>query len=510
MATYERHTPETTLLYKVIAREWPGIKRDYAARDVSIASYVSSEFDKYLRCGILQYGFLRLRCMGCMEERVVGFSCKSRGFCNTCGARRMEQKAARLEKEVWPSVANARQWVLTFPMQVRRWLANSGELLRCVIRLVNDEISRFYIRHTPDLQDVSRSSDPATGSITFTQRFNSALDLSTHLHIIFTDGVWDRFNGKLQFFPFRSFSTEDVMEVLFGIERRLEKLFRRKGFIRGHGVDIEVVATKDEEQDAVASPFLPRKPKAYRRKTGFKSPKWSDIDRQVMTEVGYCNATYKWLSLQAAACVDGNDRDGLVKFFRYMSRSAVSPSRLSYTNPDAPETSSIQLALKRPWSDGSTSLEFSQVDFVEKLASIVPAPWINLTRYHGVFAPGHAWRDFIVPRRPLGVLSMDSDMRGAPADSDNDEDNENLSVKKRSTSGQAPAQYWMPWAELLRRTFGVCPETCSCGSKMVLIAVTTDRQGIGDMMAKMGLATLPPPLGPVAVPSGELQYLYEE
>ena len=35
------------------------------------------------------------------------------------------------------------------------------------------------------------------------------------------------------------------------------------------------------------------------------------------------------------------------------------------------------------------------------------------------------------------MLSMDSDMRGAPADSDNDEDNQNLSVKKRSTSGQA-------------------------------------------------------------------------
>lgn len=128
------------------------------------------------------------------------------------------------------------------------------------------------------------------------------------------------------------------MEVLFGIERRLEGLFRRKGFIRGHGTDIEVV-----EQEDVSSPFLPRKPKAYRRKNGFQAPNWSDIDRNVMTEVGYCNATYKWLSLQAAACVDGDDRDGLVKFFRYMSRSAVSPSRLSYTNPDAPDTSSIQL-----------------------------------------------------------------------------------------------------------------------------------------------------------------------
>ena len=124
----------------------------------------------------------------------------------------MEQKAARLEKEVWPE-ADARQWVLTFPMQVRRWLAYSSELLGAVIRLVNDEISRLYIARTAELDDAARASDPATGSITFIQRFNSALDLSTHLHVVFTDGVWARSKGSLQFFPFRQLATDDVMDV---------------------------------------------------------------------------------------------------------------------------------------------------------------------------------------------------------------------------------------------------------------------------------------------------------
>jgi hypothetical protein len=54
------------------------------------------------------------------------------------------------------------------------------------------------------------------------------------LHVVFTDGVWARSKGSLQFFPFRQLATDDVMDVLFGIERRLETLFRRKGFIRGH------------------------------------------------------------------------------------------------------------------------------------------------------------------------------------------------------------------------------------------------------------------------------------
>ena len=101
MAIYERHTPENTLLYKAIARHWPGILRDYAERDVRIAPHVVSEFERFLRCGIFQCGFVLLACPICNEQRPVGWSCKCRGFCSPCGARRMEQKALRVETEVW-------------------------------------------------------------------------------------------------------------------------------------------------------------------------------------------------------------------------------------------------------------------------------------------------------------------------------------------------------------------------------------------------------------------------
>ena len=102
MSIYERHTPATTLLHKIVARQWPGIVRDYACREERIAPHVLSEFERFQRCGIIQYGFLRLECPVCLEERVVGFSCKARGFCNRCGSRRMEQTANRLDSDVWP------------------------------------------------------------------------------------------------------------------------------------------------------------------------------------------------------------------------------------------------------------------------------------------------------------------------------------------------------------------------------------------------------------------------
>ena len=72
------------------------------------------EFDDFLKCGILEHGFLRVRCQDCHDERLVAFSRKRRGFCPSCGARRMVESAALLVDEVLPRLP-MRQWVLSFP-----------------------------------------------------------------------------------------------------------------------------------------------------------------------------------------------------------------------------------------------------------------------------------------------------------------------------------------------------------------------------------------------------------
>ena len=51
--------------------------------------YVERELAEYLRCGILAHGFARVRCQACADELVVAFSCKRRGICPSCTARRM-------------------------------------------------------------------------------------------------------------------------------------------------------------------------------------------------------------------------------------------------------------------------------------------------------------------------------------------------------------------------------------------------------------------------------------
>jgi hypothetical protein len=43
--------------------------------------------------GLSDTVFLRLRCGDCGHDKLVAFSCKRRGFCPSCGARRMAQTA---------------------------------------------------------------------------------------------------------------------------------------------------------------------------------------------------------------------------------------------------------------------------------------------------------------------------------------------------------------------------------------------------------------------------------
>ncbi len=57
-------------------------------------------------------------CAACKRDCVVAFSCKGRGFCPSCGTRRMVDTAAWLVDRVIPDVP-VWQWVLSLPYRVR-------------------------------------------------------------------------------------------------------------------------------------------------------------------------------------------------------------------------------------------------------------------------------------------------------------------------------------------------------------------------------------------------------
>src|SRR5512145_2145904 len=111
---YAPRRPEESILYGVVADHLETFLARARDRERTVPRFVEREFRSFLDCGILAHGFLRVRCDHCKTERLVAFSCKGRGFCPSCGGRRMADTAAHLVDRVFPE-APVRQWVLTLP-----------------------------------------------------------------------------------------------------------------------------------------------------------------------------------------------------------------------------------------------------------------------------------------------------------------------------------------------------------------------------------------------------------
>ena len=130
---YEPRDPASGALYEVVRDHFETFRVQAASlRDgEGLPWFVEEEFRAFLRCGWLAGGFARFRCTSCGLDRLVAFSCKKRGFCPSCGGRRMAERAAHLVDAVFPDVP-VRQWVLTLPPRIRYQLAWNHDLCRAV------------------------------------------------------------------------------------------------------------------------------------------------------------------------------------------------------------------------------------------------------------------------------------------------------------------------------------------------------------------------------------------
>ena len=169
---YERRRPEQTILYELVQEHLETfLAQVEASTGVPLPQFVKDEFDAFLECGILAHGFLRLRCAECAHEKLVAFSCKRRGFCPSCGARRMAETAAHLVDCVIPPVP-VRQCVLSFPIPLRTLLAAHPQLVSAVLHVVHRVIGSFLIK-----QAGLKRTEAHTGAVTLIQRFGSAANL---------------------------------------------------------------------------------------------------------------------------------------------------------------------------------------------------------------------------------------------------------------------------------------------------------------------------------------------
>ena len=203
------------MLYGVVEGHLESFYRALAEQGASLPAFVHAEFERYLRCGRLEHGFVCVKCTGCRHEHLVAFSCKCRGFCPSCGARRMVETAAGLVEHVFPRVP-VRQWVLSFPWRLRLLFAARPDLLTRVLGVVTRALYTAVKRRA----GLRAGTGAETGIVTFIQRFGSALNLNIHLHLLVLDGAYTFTAQSPRLHRARAPTTDEL-------ERSLDTLTRR-------------------------------------------------------------------------------------------------------------------------------------------------------------------------------------------------------------------------------------------------------------------------------------------
>jgi hypothetical protein len=107
-------------------------------------------------------------------------------------------------------------------------------------------------------------------------------------------------------------------------------------------------------------------------------------------------------SRHAATVCEAHQRTRLERLCRYITRPPIATKRLSLDRHGR-----VKYQYKRPFRDGSTHVVLEPLDFIARLAALVPRPRLNLTRFHGVFAPNCKQPARIVPHRPRGTADND-------------------------------------------------------------------------------------------------------
>jgi hypothetical protein len=90
----------------------------------------------------------------------------------------------------------------------------------------------------------------------------------------------------------------------------------------------------------------------------------------------------------------------LEQLLRYAGRPPFAIDRLEQL-PDG----RLSYRLKTPWSDGTTHAVFTPLEFIERVAALIPTPRAHLIGFSGVLRPAAKWRAQIVP----SVVESNSD-----------------------------------------------------------------------------------------------------
>ncbi len=469
---YARRDRERSALHQTVREHLETFLAETRTTDrdgVGVPAFVEAELRRFLECGVLAHGFARFRCDACGTDRLVAFSCKGRGFCPSCGGRRMTAQAAHLVDEVLPPV-RMRQWVLSLPFELRYRLAFDHELGRAVLAVFTRAIFGF-------LRDrAKKRGHPGgqAGSVTVIQRFGGALNLNPHFHTLIPDGVFlEASDGSVRFHRLPPPTDEEVAALLTTLVARLRRLLIRRGVWR----------EGDDGTDYVDPTLHERLGAAAIQQVALTGPRALLSTRRIRTAppktspkvLGRRRARQDGFDLHANTAVRGKNRPRLERICRYLLRPPVSESRIELRGDR------VLLTLKTPYDDGTTHLSFEPTELLGRLAALVPRPQKNLLLYHGVFAANAKLRRRVV------VYGRPSEPGKGPKHS--------TSKRKRHNPS---------WAELMRRGLDIDSLECpKCHARMRFVASILRPATIRRILESLDLPAEPVVPAPARAPPND-------
>jgi len=176
-------------------------------------------------------------------------------------------------------------------------------------------------------------------------------------------------------------------------------------------------------------------------------------------------------NLHAATRVAAKDKQGRLTLCKYILRPPLANDRLKIL-----DDGNVRLQFKKPWSDGTASVDLAPLAFIARLAALVPPPKRHLVRYSGVLSSHAASRSAVVPAPTQPTQP--------PAEKD----------KPASKSS------YIPWAQLLRKTFGFEIVCSNCHAQLRLIALIIKEAVAKEILTAMHLPTVIPVLHPARPP----------
>ena len=448
---YRRRRPETTTLHRIVREHletYLALANEDDPMGDGVPDHVEKEFRSYLTCGILAHGFARARCSSCGHDFLVAFSCKGRGACPSCNAKRMAETAAHLVDHVIPHVP-VRQWVLSVPKRLRPYLHHRPRTASAVLHILLRALQATLREACPTAPRTA-----SFGAVSFLHRFGSSLNPHFHFHLCVVDGLFERVEGDgsqdpaiqteaLRFHEATALTSQLVERLQHTIRTRVLRHFQRHGLLEPH--DAEDMLGWDHGG-------------------GF--------------------------SLDGSVRIEATDRAGLERLIRYCARGPFALDRLHLVDDRSDQ---ILYILPGPDLAGRTALRLSALEFFDRLAKILPPPRIHRHRYHGAFAPNAPLRPLVTARaQEDNTLADQAPGPRFPLPEPPSAQPPQPEKANRKTPAATPASP-SRWAVLLARIYEVFPLICpTCQVPLTFIAVLTDPEPIAQILAHIGEPTSPP------------------